>query len=464
MLNRFNRYHLFVLLAVLSLWVGLLPSYYSEEGVYTVSSFEMLFNHNYYMTYLGGNIYGRPPLYNWCILGVARIIGYSHMLLAARIVTITATIGSAAVTYGLARVLTRNPLLPLLAVLSFLSGDLLFRRSWIAYADPTFAFFISVAILCMWFGYSKNQQRWLWLVLPLLSAAFLTKALTCYVFYGMTVLILLIRERRWQYFFHPISLTVHIATLAFPLIWFFLISENSALSTRMTWDVWNPFADYTWSLTGYVVELLNKILVYILRWAPLSFIVLYAILRKNQAQHAEIDPTPSWVKTLFYALCWNVLPYFLTPGKDQIRYLLPLYPFISVLCAYVLVYRVSPVVLRWTMASLVICIGCKLLVSPWGVPWFSHMSPNFDRVAQEIMHRTRSYPLYATDNVNMIGILDALRYPAPPLVFPDPHVQDCFYIGDPKLHPNDTILHNYILYRGYDVCGIFCRGKACNVS
>ncbi len=460
--SRSKVWFILCLIAALSLYNGLIFPYRGEEGMYTISSFDMLFNHIYTNVYCLGSYYGRPPLFNWLILSVASVVGFKHMLLAARFVTIAMTIGSSGLLYWFLRSLDQSKDFALFAVLCFLSGDLLFRSSWLAYADPTFAFFIFASICFMWVGCVRNQQRWLFIAVPALSCAFLTKALTCYVFYGIAALVLLLQQKKRRFFFHPLSIVLHVAALAFPLIWFAYVAEHNG--NRAVWDLLHNFTgQHGFHFAHYVLKQLNTNVTYLLRFAPLSFIALYALVFKRF--HKPKLGYPDWLKAIALATLLNLLPYALTPGVYQIRYLLPLFPFIAIMIAYVLMHSTEKV-FRFAMYSIVFFIVMKVFLSPIGLPWFEHMSYDYRPVSEEIINLTKGYPLYIKKDVDSLaGRLGQLNYPAPPLTS-HPRSSDnpkaFFIVADPSF--SDPKYRRVKTYRITDKSfALYCYGLACDL-
>lgn len=439
--------------AAISLYNGLFFPYFGEEGVYTASSFEMLYNHIFTNVYFMGGYFGRPPLYNWLILCVAHLIGYKNMLFAARFVTITLTIGTSALTYWFTNAITQDKLFSLFSVLCFLSGDLLFRSSWVAYADPTFSFFTVGAICFMWVGAIKEKQAWLCIATPFLIAAFLTKALTCYAFYGTTALILLWKEKKWRYFFHPISIVLHLTALVFPFVWFKFFSHHQ--SGRMIWDLFHNFSGNTFSFKHTISQFISKTVVYFLRFAPLSFIFLYCLFLRKTGRLANNNAP--WINTMALCVFINFLPYWLTPGVYQTRYLLPLFPFISILMAFT-IYHSKQKIMHSTIYILAFFIGIKLCLSSFGLPWFEHMSYAYPSTAKKLLIETKSFPLYANDNDTLIATLDMIRYPDAPVVQPPQGAVNLFLIGKPANKQDQLIKKYQITDRRF---GFYCRGLAC---
>ena len=334
----------------------------------------------------------------------------------------------------------------------FLSGDLLFRRSWIAYADPTFAFFVFASIASYWLAY--RQQR-LWLLLPavlLLAMAFLTKSLTCYVFYAVTVLVLFIQERHYKFIFHPVSILLHSAALLFPFVWLHYTDHLQNSSHRMLFDLYNQIVNFHGSIWKYLLGLLNKSWVYVLRFAPLSLLVIYCLLKYKQKLSTNKEIAAALIIVLL-----NIFPYWIAPQSWEIRYLLPLFPLIAVLFAYVL-WNSGETIIRLSFILIAAQIALKVFVSPWGLPWFEHMQTGYEATAKEIITKARGYPIYADYPGPVIAALDSLRYPKSPLVYPPDNWDAGLVIEQYQIH-SGYLIQNAKLKRLR--LNLLCRGGAC---
>ncbi|MFI0455384.1 MAG: hypothetical protein ACH34P_03850, partial [Candidatus Rickettsiella isopodorum] len=82
------------LLGLISFFLSLFFPYMGEEAVYTISSYEMWYQHHYLYPTTYGLPYWRPPLFNWLIICFASLIGWKHMLVASRLVAALATIAT----------------------------------------------------------------------------------------------------------------------------------------------------------------------------------------------------------------------------------------------------------------------------------------------------------------------------------------------------------------------------------
>src|SRR5258705_13382463 len=155
--------------AALSFATTLTLPYIGEEAVYTITSLEMRLNHDFFVTTLYGNSYGRPPLPNWLILPLAEVFGWDRMLLASRLVTATATVITGLTLAWLTLNLTRNRALAAFAAVVFLSGDVLFYRGWLAYADSLMMLCVFGAIACLWVAVLRKEGALLWLAVLLVT-------------------------------------------------------------------------------------------------------------------------------------------------------------------------------------------------------------------------------------------------------------------------------------------------------
>ena len=205
--------------AALSLFSTLTLPYIGEEEVYTITSLEMRLNHDFFVTTLLANNYGRPPLLNWLVILVADAIGWDRVLVASRLVAATATAVTGLILAWLTLNLTRNRGLAAFSALVFLSGDVLFYRGWLAYAEPVFTMFVFGAIASLWVGVLRRQGALLWLAAFMLTCGFLAKVQTAYLFYAVALAVLGSNRESRRYLLGANSVAAHIAALVALLVW-----------------------------------------------------------------------------------------------------------------------------------------------------------------------------------------------------------------------------------------------------
>ena len=419
--------------AALSLYTTLLLPYIGEEAVYTITSLEMRLNHDFFVTTLYGNSYGRPPLLNWLILPLAEILGWDRMLLASRMVTATATVITGLTLAWLTLNLTRNRALAAFAAVVFLSGDVLFYRGWLAYADSLMTLCVFGAIACLWVAVLRKEGALLWLAVLLVTGGFLAKVQTAYLFYGVALVVLAAERdaRRFLLGFH--SIAAHAVAVAALLAWnaYFTHGTQSA-STAV--DIMLKIksvdiGDYLHQLWSFPPET-------VLRLAPASLVAIYYWWRARSATVQEPIAGFPW-RTLLAILILNYLPYWLGP-KTHIRYIMPLYPLAALaLAAAIWQFGERPraIATRWFVAAVVL----RYVIGLW---------------------------LYATDvsatGLSVTAQLDTLRYPQPYLRWPPAQWSDGFVLSYTPNADLGAVSASYPL--GGNTLYLLCRGAACRSS
>ena len=378
-----------ICLASLSFVPTLFISHVGEEGVYTISSLEMLSNKNYINATLFGNSYPRPPLYNWLIVGITALLGIPYVLIAARLVTMFATLGIAFGVAWMVQQFWKQHFLSLLTAAIFLSGDVLLRRGWLAYSDPVFTFFVFLSMAFLWLAVDKSRCLWLIPAIVCLCLGSLAKVYTIYAFYGITGLVLLWRyPHSWKFLFSPVSMIIHVFALAFPIWWMMYISSSSVFTSTLS-DVWrllnyNMGFEYIKKVTLYPIELIIRLL-------PTSIIVIYYLFiynKKDKKLHYN-----NHIITTFFIVIANILPYWLSP-ISRVRYIMPLYPFFSVIMAYI-IFNSNKTIIKQTINCLFIFIIIKYLLAFFWFPYdqtVRHGDAKF--IAKNIIEKTKDTPLY----------------------------------------------------------------------
>jgi 4-amino-4-deoxy-L-arabinose transferase-like glycosyltransferase len=445
--------------AAASLYTTLGLPYIGEEAVYTITSLEMRLNHDFFVTTLYGTNYGRPPLYNWLIIPLAEVLGWDRMLLASRLIAATATIITGCVLAWLTLNLTRNRALALFSAVVFLSGDVLFYRGWLAYADPLLTLFVFSAIACLWVAVIRQQNSLLWLALVLVTFGFLAKVQTAYLFYGVALAVLAAPRDARRFLLSANSIAAHMAAVAALFAWNAYITHGSQSSSTAV-DILLKITSV--DLADYLHQLWSFPLETVLRLAPASLIALYYYWRVRQGSQAEQIAGFPW-RTLFAILLLNYLPYWLGP-KTHIRYIMPLYPLAALaIAAAIWEFGERPriVAKRWFIAAVVL----RVVIGLWIFPWYQqNYRGDYAGTALQIAAATRGYPLYATDvaatGLSVTAHLDTLRYPEPYLRWPPAQWSDGFvlsYAPDAEL---GEVSASYPL--GGNTLYLLCRGAACS--
>lgn len=445
--------------AALSLFTTITLPYIGEEAVYTITSLEMRLNHDFFLTTLYGENYGRPPLLNWLVIPLAEALGWDHMLLASRLVAATATVVTGLVLAWLTLNLTRNRGLAVFSALVFLSSDVLFYRGWLAYSDPLFTLFVFSAIASLWVAVLRRQGGLLWLAVLLITCGFLAKVQTAYLFYGVALVVFAVDREARQFLLAANSIAAHVVAMAALLAWnvYFTHGAQSA-STAVDITLKLKSVD----LGDYLNQLWSFPLETVLRFVPASAVAMYFWWRTRMAAPSGVLSAEFPWRTLLAVLILNYLPYWFGP-KTHIRYIMPLYPLAALLIAAAIWRcgeRPLAIATRWLIAAIVL----RYVIGLWLFPLYQqHYRGDYAGTAAQIATATRGYPLYATDvsatGLSVTAHLDSLRYPEPYLHWPPAQWAHGFvlsYTPDPEL---GQVSASYKL--GGNMLYLLCRGAAC---
>ena len=288
--------------AALSMYTTLGLPYIGEEAVYTITSLEMRLNHDYFVTTLYGTNYGRPPLLNWLIIPLAEMLGWDRMLLASRLVAATATVLTGLVLAWLTLDLTRNRALAAFAAVVFLSGDALFYRGWLAYADPLLTLCVFGAIACLWVAVLRKEGALLWLAVLLVTCGFLAKVQTAYLFYGVALVVLAAGRDARRFLLGAHSIAAHAAAVAALLAWnayFTHGAQSASTGVDILLKIKSvDLGDYLHQLWSFPPET-------VLRLAPASLVFVYYWWRTRAAAPAAAVEGFPWRTLLAMASADN---------------------------------------------------------------------------------------------------------------------------------------------------------------
>ncbi len=438
--------------------IGFLPAvffyYVGEEAIFPISSLEMWRKGIWLKQIMYGANIQHNTLFNWVVMVTSAAFGWHHVLEVTRILAIFFTLASAWALYRLAKALYGEGNFPVFAALSYLSlFDISLYHGWLAYVDPFYSFLVFSAMALLWLAAKKESLPLLASSLVVISASFLAKAFTAYVFYAGTVFVLLFEKSFRKFLVSPKSILAAAVAAGFPLFWFSLI-PSAGQGGRMFAEILHKlelpgFFAYLKQLTGFPLEVL-------LRMSPLAILAVYYLLR------GRVEKTGD--RTFRFALAIglvNLLPYWLSP-QSGIRYIMPLYPFFALALSRMLwnTDRMQ-VVIRWMSGFLVLRFFCLLLLFPW---YQSHYrGENYYVTAQKIIRIAKDQPLYITDvsasGLSVTGYIDVQRLPADPITFPPQQWNSGYviaYTQDPAL---GSLFAKFRL--GGDEMYLLCRGSAC---
>ena len=447
-------------LAVASFVPTLFFYYVGEEAIFPISSMEMWHTQQWTRQLLYGLDVQHPPFYNWLIMPLANLFGWAHVLEVARAITVSATLLSTVVLAWFARRLFHDDQFALLAAVIYLTlADVLLYRGWLAYVDPLFALFVFASMAALMVAAREQSTRWLLLAVLALTLAFMSKALTAYVFYGTAWFVLLWNREQRKFLLGAPALLIHVAALAIPFVWF-VLAGNPGQGTRM-------FGEILAKLTaGGLLPYLEQVALFpletLLRLSPALPLAIYFLSRKRQRLWLP-ETEPLIFKTLVVTTLLCYLPYWLSP-RSSIRYILPLCPLFALLAAR-LIWRAGEAATKLSERWLWGMIALKFVVVLAVFPYYQRefRGENYLLAAKDIISRSAGHALYVTDvsasGLSVAAYIDSLRHPLPPLQWVPTQWDSGFVIAytlDPAL---GQLSHKYQL--GGNELYLLCRGSAC---
>ena len=421
-------------------------------------SYEMWFYGKYLTASMYGMYYWRPPLYNLMIIPVAQLIGWDNMLVAARLVTLTATISSALLLAWFVRRLFGDKTFAAFTALIYLTlGDILFYRGWLCYSEPVFGLFVLMSIVFGWLALAENRYTYLAVAVFAVGAAFLSKALTAYVFYVIAMTVIAYRQRRWAFLFSWKSLLLNGLAFTLPLFWYCMVPAGAFQSHAMLADITSKLIPISGG--KYLKHVLAYALQTLVMMMPMAGVLLYAFMRRQELGKWSAHP---YVLTAMIIALVNYLPYLLSPESDA-RYIFPLLPFIALTLSYLIFYG-APRVQGWSVQWIIVAIVLKFALGILGFPFFHQQSrASFEPVAEDILRTVGTRQLYVTyvegGAMSIVAHVDRFIYPKAPLIYPPSQFNDGFVISLPRDQNMGILVKKYSV--GREEVYLRCKGTAC---
>ena len=391
--------------------------YVGEEGLYAMKSYEMFVRGDYWHPSILGYVWPHPPLYHWPIIGICQLIGWEHVDIAIRLVSVTASWLSAITVFLTARQLFReHRQAGWLAALVYLSmGEVSFWYGWLGYADATFGFFIFSAIAALWLALEKRHVPLFLLSLILISLAFLTKNFTAYILYSLAGLVLLQRLGRWRLLLHPGFIIPGVAALGVPWLFQLLVVQSGSSNAITTFrDAMRNFSGH--GILDYLKHWLTYPLLFAFRAMPVSLVLIWLWLRRK----VTFERHPTLVTlTLVLAVCFA--PFWVSAGGTP-RYLVPLYGLVALLLTCLLL-QLEPAHYRLALKAIVVVVILKIPYSLGILPYIKDWRPERDvkAVAVEIANIVGDKPLLSHNDVStglaVAAYLDVWQHRNPPIVW-----------------------------------------------
>jgi len=407
----------FILTAVgaLFMFMPIGIQFIGEESVYAVYLQNMMQTGDYI------NAFYRPPLFLWVATALDGLLNFSSIELPLRVTSILSSLAAAAFAALFAHKVFQKENAGIVAALVFLTlGEIQFWYGWLGYADAMFLFFIFSSTICIWLAAQFRKVHWYALAVLLINCAFFTKALTAYLFFASTLVIVAYAFQSWRFFLRPINLFLTMAIMAAPLAWAQMHgSSANATSASLVHDIAMRFTEidplrYLKHIILYPVEFLARMM-------PLSLLVLWYVVKRRS------DTQERTIRLILLILLVNFLPYWFAPFSSM-RHVVPLYSWASLALTYWLLQFDFEIQKKAAVAIMVVLL-LKIPFSLWGLPLLKEKGDDraFMPVAVDVLQQIDS-AIIRQSAVSFVGFsitayLNEMRHPQPNINFlqPDEH-------------------------------------------
>lgn len=449
-MTNLNTLKLLVLCAAVAMLLPLpIMQYVGEESYYTLGAYEIFVTQEWWHQSIFGIAWPKTPLYNWLIIAVARIIGWQHLDIAPRIVSVVASWGSAFVVFVMARrFFSSYEHAPWLAALIYLTmGEIFFWYGWLGYADATFSFFIFSAIACMWVAVEDERFVWLAGSLALISLAFMVKNISCYALLGAATLVLLQRHHRWHLLKKPWFMLPALLTLTGPWLYQYFAVRIGSNSSVAILDALRNFTGY--SLLDYLSHWISYPALFLARAFPVTLLIIWFYWREKQRYTFDSN-----LMTLAWILLAGLAPFWLSASGTP-RYMIPFYGLLALLLTGLILQldaKQSKLVLRAMALIIILKIPYSFVVLPYIKDW--RPERDIKAVVEDILQTTEDKSIRTRDDVATglsIGAYLDVRLPAEQYIrWYDGKEKQVYILCDTKIPELGEIVKSYRL-RGDDV-------------
>ena len=390
--------------------------YVGEEGLNAIRSYEVFLRDDYLHSAFYGGVTPHAPLFNIPAILISNIIGWEHIDISIRLVSVMASWGSAVAAFFLARHLfPSSDKAPWLASLIYLSmGEVSFWYGWLGYVDAMFSCFIFSAVTCLWIALDKQKVQLLAMAIIFISIAYMVKNFTAIILLAITGFVLVIRLKRWAFVLKPSVILILLSVLITPWIFAIYIAQSSQ---ALTITIANSLAKFTgYSLLDYIGQWLSYPFLFIGRAMPVSLLLLWLWLSRRSK--LTLDATLS---TLLLVILACLLPFWISAGASP-RYLVPLYGLMAVLLTGFSL-KLNTAHLSMVIKAIIIVIALKIPYSFGVLPYIKDWRPERDvkAVAQEIVQLVGDASLKTQNDIStglaIAAYIDVWRQQHPPITW-----------------------------------------------
>lgn len=426
-----RHYRIVTLAAALFMLLPLpVMQYVGEEGLMALKSYEMFMRDDWLHPSILGGIWPHSPLWHWPVIIISSIIGWEHVDIAVRLVSVGASWLTAWTVGITARWLfAESPQAGWLAALIYLSmGEVAFWYGWLGYLDATFGLFVFAAIAFLWRAVAGESPGYFIVALIMISLAFLTKNITAFALFGLAGLVLFRRYGCWHLLKSPLFLLPGILTLCLPWLWqTHVVPSGANTATTSINDALRNFIGY--DLLDYLWHWLSYPLVFAFRALPVNLFVIWLWLTRKQRFRAD---QRLFTAALILLSC--LFPFWISAAATP-RYLVPMYGMAALLLTG-LTLQMDSRRMRQTLIIITLVVIVKIPYSLGILPYIKDWRPERDvkAVAEEILQLTADAPLYTRNDVAtglaIAAYIDVWRRERPPIRWYSGHETDVYILAE----------------------------------
>jgi 4-amino-4-deoxy-L-arabinose transferase-like glycosyltransferase len=325
---------LLLILLLISYSVNLwLYPLYLEEPRRALIALEMIFSGNYIVpTEIGKYYYKKPPIFNWLIIGMYRLLGSYHEI-AGRIITITSLILLGISQYFFTKKYLPTHIARYAALFFLVSVDIYFHFSLLGEIDIFYSL-LTYWSLCAIFHYFQTKQFTHLFIVSFFFAAlgFLTKGLPSLLFLYITLFFYFLTEKSFRQFF---TLPHVLGILVFALLVgsYFLIYHQYNSIFNYIGGLW--FQSKTMTVLEneqrpFLYHFLTFPLDNIKSVSPAFILIILFAFRKGAWKQLIANDLIRYSLIVFFS---NILVYWVSPGSRP-KYVYMLYPFLITVIVY----------------------------------------------------------------------------------------------------------------------------------
>ncbi len=323
-----------LLLAVLTISLlvnlGTFPVHH-EEPRRGIIAFEMMKARNFIQpTVLAKPYFKKPPLHNYILVIFYKLFGVNEFSL--RLPSVIAVILISMLLFLFSK--------PFIGSEIALDASMIFPTSWMVLfgystkcePDMIFTLFVFLSISIFMYFFYRNKELYAWIFgYFFTSAAFLTKGLPAIAFFWISILVYLLFYRKVSELIsikHILGLLIGLSPI---IIYILLIPDkHSAFQSLLSEATERTALDY--SISTFTSRFLSFPVRLVLSLFPWSFILLFLLAKRKISLKL---PNDNFVRLNLLMVLANLIIYLVSPGT-RMRYVLPIFPFASIVFAYYL--------------------------------------------------------------------------------------------------------------------------------